>query len=243
MVSLADVLARPDDDEVRLAYSDAIAGTDAALAEFIKLQIVQAQKRREHASPPPDISARAQVLRMGNIERWAAPMLKLVESGSFLRGLMEVVTVDAAKFLVSADRIYATAPVLHVNFTNAGPVAKQLFASPALARLKSIELRDNELGDAGAIALANSPHLESLRWLGLRNNGIGQAGLDALAERLDQVGYVNFESNPAGDPTVHFVDYSSETEMGKALQAKYGPRKWLAIPKREPWPPERDAVD
>lgn len=246
MVSLADVLARPDDEEVRLAYSDAIAGTDVARAELIKLQIVLARWRREHVSPAGKLeaAAREQVLLETHAKRWAEPVKKLVDGVEFLRGFVEVVTLDAAKFLATYEQLYNTEPVLHVTFTNAGPVAEQLFACPGLARLKSIELWNNQLGDAGAIALAKSPYLGSLKWLGLGKNQIGTAGLEALAQHLADVGYVNFEANAIPDPTPGSGDeYASETPVGRELVGKFGPRAWLAVRYQQPWPPERDAVD
>ena len=244
---LAAVLAAPDDEDARLAYSDAVAATDVARAELIKLQIVLARWRRNRENPAtrPEASARQTVLLEQHAQRWAAAIAPHVKGWSFLRGFVEVVRLDAAKFLDTAPLLYRTAPILHLDLENVKPVAAQLFASPYLARIHSLGLKQNELGDAEAKALAASPHLGALRWLALANNAIGEAGLEALAASTDlpALGYVDFRWNSADDPTPQDADeYSADSPAAVALQKKFGKRSWLTAKPRFAWPPERDAV-
>jgi hypothetical protein len=101
------------------------------------------------------------------------------------------------------------------------------------------------LGDGAAIALASSQHLTELEWLDLRNNQIGQAGLEALAasERLPGLGFLGFSGNAAADPTPRHADeYDRDTREAAELQNKYGSRDWLSARVRTVWPPDRDAV-
>src|SRR5262249_41219890 len=55
-----------------------------------------------------------------------------------------------------------------------------LAESPALARLRSLDINNSSIGDAGLMYLAHSPHLEHLRELYLRLAGIGDAGIAVL---------------------------------------------------------------
>jgi Ran GTPase-activating protein (RanGAP) involved in mRNA processing and transport len=57
-----------------------------------------------------------------------------------------------------------------------------LAESPNLARLRTLSLSDNQLGNEGAAALAASPHLARLATLRLDNNGICKNGAEALAD-------------------------------------------------------------
>ena len=60
------------------------------------------------------------------------------------------------------------------------PFMAELAACPHLARLHSLNLRGNRIGDNGVKLLAASPHLASLRELNLSTNDIGNEGLAAL---------------------------------------------------------------
>jgi hypothetical protein len=63
--------------------------------------------------------------------------------------------------------------------TSAGVTA--LASSPAVARLKALDLTNNRLDAAACAALGASPHLGALRTLNLSFNAIGSDGLRALA--------------------------------------------------------------
>ena len=136
-------------------------------------------------------------------------------------------------------------PVLHLDLTGVKPVAAELFRSPHLARIVSLNLMRNELDDAEAAAIAASPHLGRLAWLELSHNRIGAAGLEALAasDRLPLVDYIGFRVNAVADPMpVHADEYDADTPAAIELQKKYGRRRWLSAHVRPEWPPHRDAV-
>jgi uncharacterized protein (TIGR02996 family) len=58
---------------------------------------------------------------------------------------------------------------------------RELFASPLIAGLRVLRLRENRIDDETATALAGSPHLSNLRKLDLSGNLIRAAGMRALA--------------------------------------------------------------
>ena len=73
-------------------------------------------------------------------------------------------------------------------------------ATGKLVKLEKLFLQYNQIGDAGAAALAEvAGKLPKLEYLGLNENQIGDAGVAALAEaagKLPQLGYLSLEGNP-----------------------------------------------
>ncbi len=240
------VVDAPTEDAPRAAYARAVAATDPERAELIDIQLELARARRAHNQDRQPGLIREEILLRTHGARWAADVRPLVDSWQFLRGFTDVVTLDAARFLTTAPELYRRAPVLHLNLTGVQPVAAELFQSPHLERIQSLNLRRNGLGDAEVAALAASPHLANLRWLELGINKIGAAGLEALAasRHLPRLGYVGFATNAVPDPTPRHADeYDATSPVAEELQRKYGPRPWLDARPRWQWPPPRDAVD
>jgi hypothetical protein len=169
----------------------------------------------------------------------------MVDGCGFFRGFVELVELDAAKFLETAAELYRRAPIRHLILTGVRPVAAALFASPQLRRILSLGLLRNNLGDAEVAILARSPHLGRLTWLDLTLNSVGSAGVEALAASPDlpRLGYVGLRSNPVDDPTpTHADGYDQTSPAARALMTKYGPRDWLDARERSKWPPDRDAL-
>lgn len=240
------VVDAPTEDAPRAAYARAVAATDPERAELIDIQLELARARRAHTEDGHPALNREGALIRTHGARWAADVRPLVDSWQFLRGFTDVVTLDAARLLSVAPELYRRAPVLHLNLTGVQLVAAELFQSPHLARIQSLNLRRNALGDAEVAALAASPHLANLRWLELGINQIGAAGLEALAasRNLPRLGYVGLATNAIPDPTPQHADeYDATSTVGEALQRTYGPRAWLDARPRWQWPPPRDAVD
>ena len=165
---LAAVLARPDDDEARLAYAawqrgqgfEGAGVTSDAIAEFIEAQIEIARGRRHDPRFDADaVAARihhtftARKLRGGimvNFGGFDLDVLRgegLIDHLMFFRGFVEHVAVKAHRFLEIADELFALAPIRHLTITyvkglnhdDAG-VLRALAQSPHLARIRSIEL-------------------------------------------------------------------------------------------------------
>lgn len=239
-----EVVSRPADEDVREAYAVAVEASDPARAELIRLQLVMARCRRTAIDSYPALLRAGDLIREHH-ERWAQPVAQYVNGYDFLRGFVERVTVDAEWFLESADELYAMAPILHLDLTDAMLVRDELFRSEWLDRIVSISLRSNQLDDAAAVALAASPYLRHLEWLDLSANQIGDTGLEALAasENLPRLGYLRFERNATADPTPqHSDEYDATSAVAGALQERYGHRAWLEAVPRYPWPPHRDAT-
>jgi uncharacterized protein (TIGR02996 family) len=241
------VVADPENDAPRLAYADAVAAAEPSRAELIRLQVQLAHWRKGEERPPGrgDAAMRAGELIRAHAVAWAADVQPLVAKCIFMRGFVEHVAMDAGAFLQSAPELYGRAPVLHLDLTGVAPVSAELFGSPHLARIHSLGLARQQLGDGELTALADSLHLGKLAWLDLWDNQIGAAGLEALAAsvRLPRLSYVGFAYNLIEDPTPRFADdYDTESELARRLQQTYGYRPWLSAHTRASWPPERDEV-
>ena len=240
------VVDAPTEDAPRATYARAVASTDPERAELIDIQLELARADRAHIDTPPELSNRKVILLRKHGARWAADVQPLVDGWVFLRGFIEYVKLDAARFLTVAPELYCRAPVLHLDLTGVNPVATELFRSRHLARIRSLSLLRNGLGDPEVAMLAASLHLGNLWWLNLSLNKIGAAGLEVLAasRNLPRLGYVGFRANAIPDPTPQHADeWDATSAVGEELQRKYGPRPWLDAHRRWQWPPPRDAVD
>ncbi len=243
----AAVVSDPENDEPRVAYADSIADADPTRAELIRVQLQLGRWHKANENPPGRGQA---AMRAGDLIRehggvWSVNVKPLVEKCVFLRGFVEHVAIDAAAFQHCAPELYQRAPVLHLDLTGVAAVSAELFSSPHLARIHSLSLARNQLGDDDIISLAASPHLRNLAWLNLWDNSVGMPGLEALAasDRLPRLGYLGFAYNLIDDPTPRFADdYDTESELSRQLQQKYGYRPWLSAHTRASWPPDRDEV-
>ena len=202
--ALERVLANPDvpglpvakDDEARLAYAQAIAGTDAVRAGFIQLQIQAAPMTRFDALP---IRGKANDLLKSHAARWTPKGLGTVV---YRRGFAARVTLDAATFLARAAEIYRLAPITELLLTGVKPVLRDLLASPSLKRIRVLSLSKQKLDDGDLALLAASPNLDNLIFLDISLNPIGYDGLDKLVRspglpRLEVVSTIGIKDDPA----------------------------------------------
>lgn len=135
---------------------------------------------------------------------------------------------------IDANTLLAGAPSARVKVRGAQGRIAEIVRSPVLAKLEALDLDDQGVTDDDLAALAASPHVRQLRQLDLRYNPISARGIEALAAspNLKALELVNLDGNPA-DP-VDRLEYYDETnthrvptDAGKALEAKYGPLRWL----------------
>jgi len=106
---------------------------------------------------------------------------------TFRRGFVECINTDARMLLSSGQEWFRLAPFRHLtaegyqgNFLGQKE-ASTLVSWPQLARLRSLRLPENEVGDAGAAAFSVSAFVAGLEVLDLGNNHISSEGASALA--------------------------------------------------------------
>ena len=185
---LMAVLAAPRDDLPRLVFADWLEETGAAAnvarAEYIRSQCESA--REETA----DAKGRELHLLALYGTAWLAPLRARGEAlaspathAQFHRGFVEVVWMPAGAFVHHAAKLLAKAPVRELRVMQSGwSELRNLFLSPELARLETLDLSDRKLGHALARLVAQSPLAWNLKRLRLRACGLGGPGAELLAE-------------------------------------------------------------
>ncbi len=256
-MDLTAILSAPDDDAPRLALARQLDAAGDPRGVFILTQLKAATERKERGASRDYWSlvstADAMLDRYGAV--WKKDVAGLAKTPMFHRGFIEAVTIDARTFLARGLDLYRVAPIRSVTLTGAASVMPELAGSQLLRRLLHLGLQVNDIGDAGAVALAKSQQPINLRLLDLSFNGITRVGLDAVAGSpiLGKLAFINLAGNPCGEPSETFsVDEMSGQlapgteelpELGKELEAKFGPLPWLHAPSRmRAYPPTIEDV-
>jgi uncharacterized protein (TIGR02996 family) len=175
------VKASPDDDTPRLIMADWLEEHgDGPRAEFIRLQIELtlpgvSSQRQWH------LRQRESDLLREHFLTWAAPVDGLVRNARFRRGFVEQVTVTFADLIHQGDRVFDAAPVSHLVIVGAWPSRGDPLACPHLARVRTLDFRDNIINADAAALLGHCEYLHDLGGLVLRLNPLTDAGLAALA--------------------------------------------------------------
>ena len=181
---LADILANPHDDAVRLIYADWLEeqGDPASLdrSTFIRAQMQLAALTGAELHFE-DIRQREQTLLRRCEREWLGPVRSALKGWVFRRGFVEEVTVSAANFLEHAGALLSREPVCRVRFLRAAAHVAALADCPLLARPCALEFSYGYLNDAAVQRLADSPHLAGLAELILDHNFIRSEGAAALA--------------------------------------------------------------
>ena len=211
---LEAIIATPDDDAPRLAYTDWHSKNGRLdQAEFIRLQCELAHLA-DDAPGRAEKESRAEALRKENERTWITPLRSWIVAWEFHRGFVETITIRPEVFLDNVEALFQLAPIRHVRFetgmlrlerpnlvfSSAAALMPKLATCSQLARLASIDLSRNLIADAGVQALAASPFLASLISLDLNANDIGDAGVEALAEspNFSRLRMLNLNSNRIG---------------------------------------------
>lgn len=241
---------RPEfvDDLPRNRYAEAIEATEPARAEFIRLELEYADKRRAFKDPdvlhPPqvtDLLDRLLRFYRAEWETWVLPPDDFpcpIERPNTLRGLTEGIDLRIESFLEHAEEIFATWPILYLGFTDTSPeLVAELAASSHLQRIRGLKFFHTPVGDEGVAALAASPFVSNLLHLRLAQCGVGIAGLEALcaSPHLTSLDHLDFIDSRVESPLESAgqgwcgIDFSGLhlSMTGQFLEEKYGRKKWL----------------
>jgi len=130
-----------------------------------------------------------------SLEAWGAKDLE------FEDGEAVACSLAGRAFIALGERLSAPPwrRIISVRLVAIQPFMEELAACPHLARLRTLILRGNRIGDSGAKALAASPYLSNLRSLNLSTNNLTDAGLDALSRAawFQQLESLDLSGNPA----------------------------------------------
>ena len=243
------VVAAPHDDAPRLAMADYLDRQGDPWGAFIRAQLALSRALRRGAT---DEAMRhrdeAEKLRRQHSKAWTNGVEKLVDLCTFSRGFVEEVSVEARQYIAHADELFRRAPIRHLSLSDVGDQLITILQNPRITQLVSLYLgnrsRHHAIGDAGLRVVAECPYLSGLKVLEVPKQDIGMAGVEALcaSKRLPSLVYVNLWGNPVEDPEEGYgtdwvtgeVDRNGAylSELGHALEAKYGDLPWLHAPSR-----------
>ena len=187
---LRAICENPEDDTVRLVYADWLdENGDPERAEFIRLQVAQADKPRMYDAD----YFRAEALFRKNGETWLAELPKRTEivewEDTFRRGFGYAIRVRAGRWILRHHaKLFAAAPVQALTLYDAdeGTLAKVL-QIPEVERLTELYLGRCRVTRGRFDVLTNCPRLPRLRILGIRGRERGHfepALTDAEARAL-----------------------------------------------------------
>jgi uncharacterized protein (TIGR02996 family) len=173
------IVEAPDDDALRLVYSDWLEEHGRPRrAELIRVQVPLA---RLPARDPQraELEGRELALLRDNERQWLGPLRPWLSGWQFRRGLVEVVSLKAATLLKHAATLFRLAPVRHAEVHRADKLGRDLAGCRYLARLTSFRLRGWRTSDS--LCFLASEHLTGLTSLGLSQASLTDAGVEALA--------------------------------------------------------------
>jgi uncharacterized protein (TIGR02996 family) len=248
---LVEISRRPDDDEPRLAYAQAVQRIEPEYAEFVRLQIARAADERTRKARRDAPSARElELLRIHGYE-WTRYIEKYVrpsrtngrdQGSALIRGFVGFVRMEPENFVALGTRLFDMAPVQHADLYGGEDPVRPLFEAPGLARLDSLSLRGAGLDDDDAIALAASPHLARVTWLDLGDNRIGNRGVEALAAAPTMANkvIVRLDGNPGDPAEVPHYDWDGSiadvtvSPLADEIEARLGRIAWFHYDWRGP---------
>ncbi|MCE9573153.1 MAG: hypothetical protein K8W52_08345 [Deltaproteobacteria bacterium] len=242
MTPFERVLAEPGS----IAARAALAAAGDPRKPLIETQLAAlAARRAGHVDTRVALDAQAQGLITAGGAAWAGTIARLVPEYEFHRGLVARVILPADEWRAKAAQLVKLAPIQHVKLKRVGGSIAETVAMPEMRQLTSLMIPDQDIGDAGAIAIATSPNVANLRYLDLGGNDIGEAGVEALAASpyLAHCVFVHFTGNPA-DPTpiaAPLDNYFGRPPLAAKLEQMFGHRPWLDVPSAE-LPPDFDDV-
>ncbi len=193
---LAAILAAPDDDAPRRAYAEWLTRRGDPRGEFITLQLLDGDNHADWRA-----AAAADAIRQQHGAGWVPP-IKGLSVSAFRRGFPDVVFMSGEDFVAGAEALFRLAPVRGVALFQPGPQLGRIAALPQLAKLRRLDLGDG-VDTSQLAALAASPWIADLATLELRDSPIGDDGAGALAQaaglrRLETLVLVGCQIGPEG---------------------------------------------
>jgi uncharacterized protein (TIGR02996 family) len=209
---LAAILDEPDLLAHRLVFADWLEDQpdepSRQRGEFIHAQI------ERESLPPTHPRARALLRREAEILEqhgriWADPIVRKARGWTWHNGFIEQVSIDPDELLRHGAELFAAAPLRRVHLHNPealqrvlrrGRTACKTFAD-LLCRVKALDFRQGDLGEAVASAFLRLPRLPGLEGLYLtRARSVAGLPLLAGAGLLDAVKTLDLSGSSAREP-------------------------------------------
>jgi uncharacterized protein (TIGR02996 family) len=222
------IRADPEDDEARKDYARWLDGQGDPLGEFIWVQLDLARKSKHSAERWRLVQREKEMLEEYS-RKWSHC---LVADVRFERGFVDYLETDPQLFFNEPEAYLQACPLLRtLYFCNVSTSSHEYtdfldenkdyyvagLASPLMGRLQGLSMRDNNIGNGAAAAIAGNPHAASLHTLDMSINRIGDAGAEALAASpyLGELRILDLTYNPIG------------AQARERLRARFGRRVLL----------------
>jgi|SRR5579883_363696 len=174
------ICTNPEDDTVRLVYADWLdENGDPERAEFIRLQVAQADKPRAYDAA----HFRAEALYKKNNAAWIGeiPQVGGIEwDDTFRRGFIcGVRVIDSKRLLKHHTQLFAATPIQVLTLYDATyETAAKVFRIPEIDRLTELYLGRCRISPEHISVVTRCPRLQQLRTLGIRGRLLnGRQGL------------------------------------------------------------------
>jgi uncharacterized protein (TIGR02996 family) len=200
------VCEAPYDDAPRLVFADWLEDNgQPERGEFIRSQC-----RRAAMDPDDDgyedLRQREDQLLAQHARKWGKAALKFTKRIEWRRGFVDGMTMAAAKFVECAQAIFAATPLTSLRLVQARAGWDALVASPALGRLRVLEVYFQSLGVARTLALANCQYLSHLHELNYGLNKARRAVEDLLrSPHLRNLHRLRLNKNETGDAVADWL--------------------------------------
>lgn len=177
---LENIANNPDNDEIRLVYSDYLIERGDPRGEFIAVQIALEQARAEEAGNSDE---RIEKLRARETQLWKENWWKFAKEDFYdhlthdQKEKVQLKSPEKDKLIYQKGFLYG----LNLSGKIIGPTgAETLASSETFKSLGELNLEGNQIGAAGVKALANSETLRNLKELNLKGTRIGASATNAL---------------------------------------------------------------
>lgn len=223
------VIDQPDKDGPRRRYAEYLDAHGDKYAEYIRTSLERARK-----------GFRAEGIPATFDDQMIAPIRQWIRSWQLDRGFVALVKMDGKTFVDHGSDVFAHAPIQHLDLVETKSVFAEIIQSPVLARVQTISLADNDLGDHEALLLVSSASVRRLVYLDLFANKIGQAGLEAItsSSNLGALRVLEFDYNRVESPVSKWANdgvsgvlhYEGAGAIQAVLKQKYGEKPWMEPP-------------
>ena len=160
-----EILAHPNDRELRLVFADWLEEQGDPRGELVRLQCQLENMTRSDAGYS---RLRATAGKLERQHGGFGDLKKVTVAKTELRGgFVERVEVTPARWIKHAAEIIRTTPLRDLRLKGKSAKFAQIAEMPELSQLTALELRQSKIDNAGLEALVKSPHLASLSTLGL----------------------------------------------------------------------------
>ncbi|WAS97393.1 hypothetical protein [Nannocystis punicea] len=182
---LAAIRVRLEDDGPRLDLAQRLRERGDPRGEFIELQCAAARSDDDHDARD-ELTARADALFAAHEDEWHHELGLRLGEATWARGFVDAVSLAPGRVAAIGERLARGAPVRALHLRGLEKDAEALASvlrDPLLSVVTALDLcaDRNDVGPAGARALARATHLTQLRELRLRDNEIFEAGGHDLA--------------------------------------------------------------